>query len=123
MIQLSTLTGAIVIALGNKHAGLFSNSDSLATKFMEAGRQVDENSWRMPVDEYHHELIKAKHADITNSSGKTEASSSQAAAFLQRFVEKDVNWIHLDIAGSSNKNSEATGYGSKALINYIKNSV
>lgn len=76
------MTGAIVIALGNKHAGLFSNSDSLATKFMEAGRQVDENSWRMPVDEYHHELIKAKHADITNSSGKTEASSSQAAAFL-----------------------------------------
>jgi leucyl aminopeptidase len=53
----------------------------------------------MPIDEYHHELIKSTHADITNSSGQSEAGSSQAAAFLEKFVEKGVNWIHLDIAG------------------------
>lgn len=82
MIELSTLTGAIIVALGKKHAGLFSNSDNLAIDFIRAGQQVGEESWRMPVDEYHHELIKSKHADITNSPGKPEAASCQAAAFL-----------------------------------------
>ena len=123
MIELSTLTGAIVIALGKKHAGLFSNSDELSNALIEAGRQVKQESWRMPVDEYHHELIKAEHADISNAPGKPQASSCQAAAFLEKFVEKDVKWIHLDIAGTSNKNSEATGFGARALVNYLKNSV
>ena len=123
MIELSTLTGAIVIALGKKHAGLFSNSDELTRKFMEAGKQVKEETWRMPVDEYHHEIIKAKHADISNAPGKPEASSSQAAAFLESFVEKGVNWIHLDIAGTSNVNCEATGYGARALVNFLKSEV
>lgn len=74
----------------------------------------------MPVDSYHHDMIKSKHADITNSAGKPDAASSQAAAFLERFVEKGVNWIHLDIAGAATVDSEATGYGSRALINYVK---
>lgn len=55
----------------------------------------------MPVDDYHSDLIKGKHADITNSAGKSEAGSSQAAAFLQNFVEKEVEWVHLDIAGTA----------------------
>lgn len=55
----------------------------------------------MPLNDYHRDLIKHKEADITNMSGKTEASSSQAAAFLEKFVEKDTKWIHLDIAGTS----------------------
>ena len=108
-----------MIALGKKHAGLFSNSDDLSGRLIDAGKQVFEESWRMPVDEYHHEIIKAKHADISNAPGKPEASSSQAAAFLERFLEKDVEWIHLDIAGTSNESSEATGYGARALVNYI----
>lgn len=77
----------------------------------------------MPVDEYHHDLIKAKHADITNSPGKSEAGSCQAAAFLQKFVEKDVEWVHLDIAGTSMTESSATGYGSKLLVHYLKNCI
>lgn len=75
------------------------------------------------MDEYHHELIKAKHADITNSPGKFDAASSQAAAFLESFVEKGVNWAHLDIAGASKKSEEATGYGARLLVNYLKNSI
>ena len=82
MIELSTLTGAVVIALGKKHAGLFSNSDRLANSLTEAGKEVNEEVWRLPVDEYHHELIKSKHGDITNSPGKIDAASCQAAAFL-----------------------------------------
>ena len=77
----------------------------------------------MPVDEYHHDIIKAKQADISNAPGKPEASSSQAAAFLERFVEKGVNWIHLDIAGVSTGNEkEATGYGARLLVDYLKRS-
>lgn len=122
LIELSTLTGAIVVALGKKHAGLFSNSDEFAQQVLKAGKEVGEEAWRMPVDSYHHDLIKSKHADITNSAGKPDAASSQAAAFLERFVEKDVSWIHLDIAGTSNIDSEATGYGAKLLVNYLKSS-
>ena len=77
----------------------------------------------MPVDSYHHEIIKAKTADITNSAGKGDAASSQAAAFLENFVEKDVKWAHIDIAGTSNIDSDATGYGSRLLVEYIKSSV
>ena len=103
MVELSTLTGAVVIALGKKHGGLFSNSDDLCKDLRKAGKEVDEELWRLPVDEYHHELIKSKHADITNAPGKIDAASSQAAAFLESFVEKGVNWAHLDIAGTSKK--------------------
>lgn len=77
----------------------------------------------MPLDEYHADIIKGKQADITNSSGKGDASSSQAAAFLQRFVENSTPWIHLDIAGTGMaENNLATGYGARLLLNYIKNS-
>ncbi len=77
----------------------------------------------MPVDSYHHEIIKPKTADLTNSAGKPDAGSSQAAAFLQNFVEKDVKWAHLDIAGTSNTNSDATGYGARLLVEYLKRSI
>lgn len=76
------MTGAVVVALGKKHAGLFSNSDDIAVTLNTAGTEVNEEMWRLPVDEYHHEIIKTKHADITNSPGKIDAASSQAAAFL-----------------------------------------
>jgi leucyl aminopeptidase len=79
---LSTLTGAIVVALGKKHAGLFTNSDELSTKLIQTGDNISEKLWRMPVDTYHHDMIKPKTADLTNSPGKGDAGSSQAAAFL-----------------------------------------
>lgn len=75
----------------------------------------------MPLNDYHRDMIKHKQADITNMSGKSEASSSQAAAFLQKFVEKDTKWIHLDIAGTSIVASEGTGYGARLLIQYARN--
>lgn len=78
------------MALGKERAGLFTNSDELADKLIKCGSQVDEPLWRMPVDEYHHDLVKPKFADLTNSPGKPDGASSQAAAFLNRFVEPGV---------------------------------
>lgn len=75
----------------------------------------------MPLVDYHRELVKHKFADITNSSGKVEAGSSQAAAFLENFVEKGVKWIHLDIAGVCIVGQEGSGYGSRILIQYARN--
>lgn len=67
---MSTLTGAIITALGHKHSGLFTNSEELAKSLIEAGKTVNEESWHMPLTDYHRELVKHKYADITNSSGK-----------------------------------------------------
>lgn len=121
LIELSTLTGAIVIALGHKFAGLFGNNEGLNKDLKDAGKQVHEEAWEMPVTEYHHELIKHKFGDITNASGNTAASSSQAAAFLQNFVEEGVKWIHLDIAGTTIVANEGTGYGARLLVQYARN--
>ena len=73
----------------------------------------------MPIDEYHEDLIKAKQADITNSSGKADGSSCQAAAFLKNFVEKGVEWAHIDIAGVADAGSYSTGYGAKLLTHFL----
>lgn len=77
----------------------------------------------MPLVDYHRELVRHKFADITNNSGKTEAGSSQAAAFLENFVEEGVNWAHLDIAtmAKSPTTSEATGFGTRLLVQYCRN--
>ena len=75
------------------------------------------------MDSHHHDIVKAKTADISNSPGKGEASSSQAAAFLENFVETGVEWAHIDIAGTSNIDSIATGYGARLLVEYLKQSV
>ena len=83
MIEESTLTGAMILALGSRFAGVFSNSSNLVDCLIKAGKQVNEEVWEMPVNEYHDNLIKSSVADITNHSGKTEAGSSQAAAFLK----------------------------------------
>lgn len=87
MIELSTLTGAMIFALGHRYAGAFTNSENLVNNLRDAGKQVHEEIWHMPLDDYHRDLVKHKFADITNSSGKSEAGSSQAAAFLENFVE------------------------------------
>ena len=99
MIELSTLTGAMITALGHRFAGMFGNDECLMADLKNAGKTSHEEVWEMPLVDYHRELVKHKFADITNSSGKTEAGSSQAAAFLENFVEKGVKWIHLDVAG------------------------
>jgi leucyl aminopeptidase len=98
VIDLATLTGAIMVALGGEHAGMFSNDDKLAKRIQEAGREVGESVWRMPLGDGYDKMIKSKIADMKNISGVTHAGSSVAAQFLQRFID-NTPWAHLDIAG------------------------
>ena len=97
MIDLATLTGAIIIALGHEHAGLFSNNDALARELTRAGTAAGEPLWRMPLGEEYDKALKSDAADMKNV-GNRAAGSITAAQFLQRFV-RDVPWAHLDIAG------------------------
>jgi leucyl aminopeptidase len=99
MVNLATLTGAILVALGHHHAGLFSNNDELAERLHEAGQSTKEKLWRMPMGEEYDKLIDSKNADMKNIGGRL-AGSITAAQFLQRFVN-DVPWAHLDVAGTA----------------------
>ena len=100
MVDLATLTGAIIIALGGEHAGLFSNSDELAGRLAEAGAAVGEKVWRLPLNDAYDRMMDSDAADIKNISGGRDAGSITAAQFLQRFVN-GVPWAHLDIAGTT----------------------
>src|SRR5579872_2007410 len=120
MIDLATLTGAILIALGQEHAGLFSNNDELAERLAAAGKATGEKVWRLPLEAAYDKLIDSKFADVKNTGGR-HAGSITAAQFLQRFVN-DVPWAHLDIAGvgmGSPQNelnrSWASGWGVRLL--------
>jgi leucyl aminopeptidase len=98
MVDLATLTGAIIVALGQEHAGLFSNDDTLAERLTAAGRTTGETVWRMPLGEAYDKMIESKFADMKNVGGR-HAGSITAAQFLKRFVN-GVPWAHLDIAGT-----------------------
>jgi len=98
MVNLATLTGAIIVALGQEHAGLFSNNDELSERLRQAGEAVGERVWRMPLGPEYDKMIDSKFADVKNTGGR-HASSITAAQFLQRFVDK-TPWAHLDIAGT-----------------------
>ena len=113
MVNLATLTGAIIIALGNTHAGLFFNNDQLAERLTGAGLDTRERVWRMPLDAAYDKLLDSKNADMKNIGGRM-AGSITAAQFLQRFV-KNTPWAHLDIAGTamgSPKNEYSQGWSS-----------
>ena len=121
MVNLATLTGAIIVSLGAHHAGLFSNNDELAKRLTDAGLAVGEKLWRLPLDDAYDKMIDSKAADVQNISSGGGAGSITAAQFLQRFVNK-VPWAHLDIAGVSwsNKGSATvpiggTGFGVRLL--------
>jgi leucyl aminopeptidase len=120
MIDLATLTGAIIVALGHEYAGLFSNNDKLADRLIKAGQETNERVWRMPLGPEYDKQIDSKFADMKNTGGRNGGSIT-AAQFLQRFVEK-TPWAHLDIAGtgmgspSSDINrSWGSGYGVRLL--------
>jgi leucyl aminopeptidase len=126
MVDLATLTGAMLVALGNEHAGLFSNNDQLAAELTAAGTETGEKLWRMPLGEAYDRLIDSPIADIKNV-GPREAGSITAAQFLQRFVEEGVEWAHLDIAGTvwSDKPGSlfekgATGFGVRLLDKFVE---
>jgi len=99
MIDLATLTGAIMVALGKEYAGLFSNDDKLSTQLAEVGEAEGEKVWRMPMGPAYDKMIDSRFADMKNT-GSRDGGSITAAQFLQRFVN-DVPWVHLDIAGTA----------------------
>lgn len=100
LIDLATLTGAIKIALGIEHAGMFSNDDEFALDVQQAGAEVFEKSWRLPIPDESKDQTVSVTADLVNSFRNTAGGSCRAAAFLEKFIEKGVKWIHLDIAGA-----------------------
>jgi leucyl aminopeptidase len=127
MIDLATLTGAIIVSLGSEYAGLFSNNDKLSKQLLDAGEKVDEKLWRMPLHKNFDKLIDSKNADMQNINYVGGAGSTTAAQFLQRFVLDKTPWAHLDIAGmafskygGALNSSGATGYGVRLLNKLIE---
>jgi leucyl aminopeptidase len=125
MINLATLTGAIIIGLGHEMAGVFSNNDKLSQDFITAAKAEGEGAWRMPLAPAYDKMLKSRIADMKNV-GTRAAGSITAAQFLQRFVKDDMPWAHLDIAGVASIASEsayapkgATGWGVRALNRLI----
>ena len=126
MVELSTLTGAIIVSLGHERAGLFSNNTALSNKLRAAGSMVGEKLWRMPLGPKYDKLIDSDIADMKNVSNGRDGGSITAAQFLQRFVQEGVAWAHLDIAGMawSTKGNDttpkgATAYGVRLLDRWI----
>ena len=127
IVDLATLTGAIVVALGNEYAGLFSNNDKLSEKLMKAGEIEDEKLWRFPLHKNYDKLMDSKIADVQNINYSGGAGSTTAAQFLQRFLKHNTPWAHLDIAGMAWTKKDmdiipigATGYGVKLLNRFIE---
>jgi leucyl aminopeptidase len=125
IIDLATLTGAILISLGHEWAGLFSNNDELAGKLQAAGAESGDKLWRMPLAESFDRLIDSPIADMKNV-GPREGGSISAAQFIQRFVENGVKWAHVDMAGkawsdkaAATYEKGATGYGVRLLDQYV----
>ena len=120
ILDVATLTGACVVALGPLYTGLFSNDDALAAALLESGRRTLDPAWRMPVDEEYGESLKSNFADFANA-GAREAGASIAAQFLSRFVD-GAPWAHLDIAGVAwhgNANKGATGRPVPLLVDFL----
>jgi leucyl aminopeptidase len=125
VVDLATLTGACVIALGEEIAGLWSSSDGLAEALLQAGSSGGEELWRMPLRKSYKQGLKSQFADMKNT-GPRPGGSITAALFLQDFVSKDLPWAHLDIAGTvwsdKGRGSEpagATGFGVRTLVNWL----
>ena len=127
IVDLATLTGAIIVSLGSEYAGLFSNDDKLSNQLYDAGLKVEEKVWRMPLSENYDKLINSKNADMQNINYQGGAGSTTAAQFLQRFILNKTPWAHLDIAGMafSKYNGAlnswgATGFGVRLLNKLIE---
>ncbi len=124
IIDLATLTGAVVIALGKERAGLFSNDDAHAEQVLAAGARAAERYWRLPLDEEHSESLKSPTADMKSTGGR-DGGASKAAAFLRHFAQ-DTPWVHLDIAGTAFEEEGgplghgATGFGVETLVRFAQ---
>ena len=127
IIDLATLTGAIIMALGEEYAGLFSNNDELSNKIFTTGNKIGEKVWSLPLHENYNKLMNSPIADVQNINYSGGAGSITAAQFLQRFILNKTPWAHLDIAGmafskkAANLNpGGATGFGVRLLNNLVK---
>ena len=127
IVDLATLTGAIIVSLGSEYAGLFSNDDKLSNQLINIGEKVEEKVWRMPLNKNFDKLIDSKNADMQNINYVGGAGSTTAAQFLQRFILKNTPWAHLDIAGmafskygGALNSGGATGYGVRLLNKLIE---
>ncbi len=127
IIDLATLTGAIIVCLGSEYAGLFSNDDKLSKQIFEAGEIVDEKVWRMPLHKNYDKLMNSKNADVQNINYVGGAGSTTAAQFLKRFIINKTPWAHLDIAGmafskygGALNSGGATGFGVRLLNQLVE---
>ena len=125
MVDLATLTGAIIVALGDEYAGLFSNSDKVSKQLTEAGNIEGEKLWRLPLNKRYDKMLNSPIADMQNITNGRGPGSITAAQFLQRFVNK-VPWAHLDIAGTTwtkqplpTSPKGATAFGVKLLNRFV----
>jgi leucyl aminopeptidase len=126
IVDLATLTGAILVALGNQYAGLFTNNDALAAELFRCGEETEERVWRMPLGSDYDKLIDSKVADMKNIGGRN-AGAITGAQFIQRFVEKDTPWAHLDVAGTAMgspateiNQSWGSGWGVRLLDEFVR---
>ena len=127
IIDLATLTGAIIVCLGSEYAGLFSNDDKLSKQIVDAGEKVEEKLWRMPLHKNYDKLMNSKNADMQNINYVGGAGSTTAAQFLQRFILNKTPWAHLDIAGmafskygGALNSAGATGFGVRLLNQLVE---
>ena len=127
IVDLATLTGAIIVSLGSEYAGLFSNDDKLSKQIFDAGEKVDEKVWRLPLHKNYDKLMDSKNADMQNINYVGGAGSTTAAQFLQRFIINKTPWAHLDIAGmafskyaGALNSGGATGYGVRLLNKFVE---
>lgn len=121
IIDLATLTGACVSALGDVYTGVFSNDDEYYQEFVQAMKLSDEKGWRLPVDPEYFKKLKSNSADFKNSVGKPGGGASVAANFLEAFIEEGTKWIHLDIAGTADKDGTgATGAMIRSVVNMVR---
>jgi leucyl aminopeptidase len=125
IIDLATLTGAILISLGHEYAGLFTPDDELADKLLKAASESGDKLWRMPLAEPFDRLIDSPIADVKNV-GPREGGSITAAQFIKRFIDDEVKWAHLDIAGmawsdkpSNTFDKGATGFGVRLIDQFV----
>ncbi len=127
IIDVATLTGGVVVALGKPCAGIWCDDDPLRNKLESAGKQAGERVWRLPLFDEYKDMMKSKHADIWNSAPVREAHPIQGAAFLSYFVDENIPWAHIDIAGTSATDKPIgpmcpgpTGFGVRLLANYLE---
>ena len=127
IVDLATLTGAIIVCLGSEYAGLFSNDEKLSKQIFSAGEKVEEKVWRMPLHKNYDKLMDSKNADVQNINYVGGAGSTTAAQFLQRFILNKTPWAHLDIAGmafskygGALNSGGATGFGVRLLNKLVE---